>query len=165
MPDPINIQKIKAIILYFAQNTDSRYLGKVKLMKLFYFLDFVHVKRYGYPVTFDQYFHLEHGPVPTVIKNLVDEVDSAESVSENSILTDIISIQKNLGQNIHRIVAKKELDDEDLKILAPTEMEILKEVSVRFEHTKTEDIEKISHEEYPWKSTSIGDPIPYVFYC
>ena len=69
----IPLTKIKAILLYFSNNTNIRYLGKIKLMKLFYFLDFMHVKEYGIPVTFDTYYHLEKGPIPTFIMNLVDE--------------------------------------------------------------------------------------------
>ena len=51
----IPMPKLKAILLYFGTYTDNRFLGKVKLMKLFYFLDFMHVKKYGTPVTYDTY--------------------------------------------------------------------------------------------------------------
>ena len=57
----ITLDKIKSIKIYFAKNTNSQYLGKVKLMKLFYFLDFTHVKDYGIPVTYDTYYKLETG--------------------------------------------------------------------------------------------------------
>jgi hypothetical protein len=68
--DPI--PKLKAMIRYFATYTDPRSLGKKKLMKLFYFADFEHVKKYASPITFDNYVHLEHGPVPSTILNLVN---------------------------------------------------------------------------------------------
>jgi hypothetical protein len=63
----IPIQKLKAMILFFATFTDPRLLGKKKLMKLFYFADFGHVKRYASPITYDNYVHLEHGPIPSAI--------------------------------------------------------------------------------------------------
>ena len=68
MPMNVSMPKLKAVIIYFAENTNPQYLGKVKLMKLLYFLDFQHVKRHGAPVLGDQYYHLPMGPVPTVSK-------------------------------------------------------------------------------------------------
>ena len=85
----IPIKKLKAVILFFGTHTDTKFLGKVKLMKLFYFLDFMHVKNYGSPVTYDNYINLEHGPIPSAIKNLVD---TATDDVDNSLLADTISI-------------------------------------------------------------------------
>src|SRR3990167_8043480 len=97
----IPVPKLKAIILYFCTNTDGRFLGKTKLMKLFYFLDFMHVKKYGSPVTYDSYIHLEHGPIPSTIKNLVDT--AADDV-DNSILADTISVERPEGTDMCRII-------------------------------------------------------------
>ena len=35
----ISISKLKAIILFFGNHTNTKFLGKVKLMKLFYFIN------------------------------------------------------------------------------------------------------------------------------
>ncbi|NCN39598.1 MAG: SocA family protein, partial [Candidatus Aenigmarchaeota archaeon] len=64
--------KLKAILLYFCNYTDTTFLGKTKLMKLFYFADFTHLKQFGSPITYDTYVKLEHGPIPSTIKSLVD---------------------------------------------------------------------------------------------
>ena len=88
----IPVPKLKAILLYFANYTNSRFLGKVKLMKLFYFLDFLHVKKYGAPITYDTYVNLVHGPIPSAIKNLID---TADDDFDNSILADTIKFEKN----------------------------------------------------------------------
>ena len=50
--------------MYFAQNTN--FCGKTKLMKLLYFLDFMHFKQTGKAVTDLYYFAWEQGPVPKV---------------------------------------------------------------------------------------------------
>ena len=63
----ISETKVKRMILYFAQRTDATLLGKTKLMKLFYFSDFRHVKKYLTPITNDVYVNLEHGPVSSAI--------------------------------------------------------------------------------------------------
>jgi uncharacterized phage-associated protein len=154
----ISSRKLKAIILYFCENTNPIFLGKVKLMKLFYFLDFLHVKNYGTPVTYDCYVNLEHGPIPSSIKNLVDSVDGDV---DNSILADVITIKNSEDLNIHRIFALRKFAENDKKYLSENELEILKRVCLRFGNSNTKDIEDASHREAPWSSTKIFDTIPY----
>ncbi len=154
----ISLPKLKATLLYFCTNTDPTFLGKVKLMKLFYFLDFGHVKKYGTPVTFDTYVNLEHGPIPTTIKNLVDEVcDDINS----STLADTIYCEHPDGERINRILPKRMFTEEDKKYFSQTELELLKITCDRFGSKNTRYIEEISHQEAPWKNTTLLDTIPY----
>jgi uncharacterized phage-associated protein len=60
-------------IVFFAQNV--RHLGKIKLFKLLYFLDFAHFREVGRSVTGMEYHAWKMGPVPTV---LADEVEAPE---------------------------------------------------------------------------------------
>jgi len=94
----IPLSKLKAMVLYFCGNTDPRFLGKVKLMKLFYFADFIHVKNFGSPITYDNYVRMEHGPIPSVILNLIDAVDGDVDSAE---LADIIK-SANLIEETHK---------------------------------------------------------------
>jgi len=155
----IPVPKLKAIILYFCTNTDGRFLGKTKLMKLFYFLDFMHVKKYGSPVTYDSYIHLEHGPIPSTIKNLVDT--AADDV-DNSILADTISVVRQEGFDLQRIVSKRTFSERDAKYFTESEIEILNEVCNRFGDKNTKYIEDASHIEAPWQKTQLLEEIPYI---
>ncbi|MEK7073289.1 MAG: Panacea domain-containing protein [Patescibacteria group bacterium] len=152
------LPKLKAIILYFCENTDAKFLGKVKLMKLFYYLDFLHVKKYGSPVTFDRYVKLEHGPIPSTIKNMVD--DAGEDV-EHSVLADTIDIVRTEGVHMHRVAARRKMTEEERKLFTESEIRILKEVCSRFGQKNTQYIEDASHKEAPWKETSMLQEIPY----
>lgn len=152
------LAKIKALVLYFSSHTSTRNLGKVKLMKLFYFADFTHIRRYGLPITGDLYRNLEHGPIPSTIKLLVDSVEDEPS---SAILGDIIKVDVKEGQRIHRIVSKREYTAEDEKLFSASELEVLKEISTKFKDTSTSAIEEMSHEEAPWKLTSELQYIPY----
>jgi uncharacterized phage-associated protein len=158
MPMLITPPKLKAILLYFCENTDSKYLGKVKLMKLFYFLDFGYVKKYGMPITGDVYVNLEHGPIPSTIKNLVDNV--ADDI-DHSFLADTIEIERPENTFMQRVVAVRKFTPQDAKLFTESEMEMLKLVSQRFAHTNTDTIEKASHEEAPWLQTEELEVIPY----
>lgn len=127
-------------------------------MKLFYFLDFTHLKEYGTPVTFDTYVKLEHGPIPSTIKNLVDTASDDIDVSE---LSDTIHFEKPEGINMVRILPNRNFTNEDASLFSETELEILKKICLRFGDKNTQYIEKASHSEAPWKLTEIPDEIPY----
>lgn len=154
----IPIPKLKAILLYFGAYTDKRFLGKVKLMKLFYFLDFMHVKKYGAPVTYDTYVNLEHGPIPSAIKNLID---TADDDIDSSILADTITFEKSNNQNMHRVKPLRNFTEKDKKYFSPNELEILQMVCQRFGDKNTKQIEDASHKEAAWKETNLLETIPY----
>jgi len=151
------LQKLKALILYFCECTNPKYLGKTKLLKLFYFLDFGCVKKYGYPITYDQYYKLEHGPIPTVIKNMIDDLDSYEA-SSVTMLGDIISIKKD--DKIHRIKPKRKLAENEMEIFSKKELDLIKMVCSKFKNSSTKEIEDVSHQGI-WRYVEMGEKIPY----
>lgn len=153
------LPKLKAILLYFCENTDKKFLGKVKLMKLFYFLDFTHVKKYGSPITFDNYVHLEHGPIPSTIKNLID--DACDDI-DHSVLADTIQCESVEGIAMKRILPTRSFSENDRKYFSESELETLEAVCKRFGEQNTKYIEEASHKEAPWQTTSMLDAIPYI---
>lgn len=154
----ISLSKLKAILLYFAQNTSPQYLGKVKLMKLFYYLDFMHTKKYGIPITGDQYFHLEKGPIPSAIMNLMGELASDP---ESSKLADDLAINNPVGTKMLQVKALRDFTEQDMALLGKSEIDILQEVTKRFGNYSTDEIVEASHQEAPWKETKYGQLIPY----
>lgn len=154
----LSIPKIRAMILYFATFTDPRLLGKVKLMKLFYFADFSHVKSYASPITYDTYVHLEHGPIPSIILNLVDAV---ESDLDSAMLSDLISIETKENSLQKRITTLRKFTEKDEKYFSPSELKVMKNVCDRFNDKTAKFIENRSHEEAAWKMTQELERIPY----
>jgi len=154
----IPLAKLKAMVLFFASNTDNRLLGKVKLMKLFYFADFGHVKEYGSPITWDTYMNLEHGPIPSGIKNLVDSV--AEDI-DNSVLADTIEIKKTEDNHLQRVVPFREFSEQDKRYFSESELSVMKNICTRFADKNAKEIEEASHKEATWKETSLLEIIPY----
>lgn len=154
----IPLVKLKAILLYLANNTDPKFLGKVKLMKLFYFLDFMHVKKYGTPVTYDTYINLEHGPIPSAIKNLID---TADDDLDASALADTVRFERPKGTRMCRVLPNRKFTEKDRRLFSETELDILQKVCQLFGDKNTQYVEKISHKEAPWDRTSFLDKIPY----
>jgi uncharacterized phage-associated protein len=80
----MDITRAQQAALYFATNVSDLYL--VKLMKLFYYLDFISVRETGKAVTNDAYFHLPYGPIPSFIKDNIDSLDTKVKEEEVKIL-------------------------------------------------------------------------------
>ena len=154
----IPLSKLKAMILYFCENTEPRFLGKVKLMKLFYFADFIHVKNFGSPITYDNYVRMEHGPIPSVILNLIDAVDDDVDSAE---LADTIKIETSEHSEMHRVIATRKFTNYDKDYFSETELEILQKVCARFGDKTTRFVEDASHKEAPWLKTKFLEEIPY----
>ncbi|HLD27026.1 MAG TPA: Panacea domain-containing protein [Patescibacteria group bacterium] len=152
--------KLKAILLYFCNYTDTKFLGKTKLMKLFYFLDFMHLKQYGSPVTFDTYVKMEHGPIPAIIKLYVDT--ACENIDE-SFLFDTIYCEriKTIDIRMYKILPVRKFAEKDKKLFSVTELEILEKICARYGNKNTAYIEEASHKEAAYQKTCIGQTIPY----
>lgn len=153
----IPLVKLKAILLYFANNTE--YLGKIKLMKLFYFLDFMHIKHYGAPVTYDTYVHLEKGPIPSKIKNLID--DAIES-GEDSIIADVVHFETPADtKRMIKMIPNRKFSEQDRKYFSETEFEILQKVCAIYGKSTMATIKEASHKEAPYSKTKYLEEIPY----
>ena len=154
----ISLPKLKAIIKYLCQNTNPVFLGKTKLMKLFYFLDFIQIKRYGGSITGDTYYHLEFGPIPTTIKNLVDSVSDDP---ETALLSDVIQINCDDVHDIHKIISLQPFTEKDKEYFNQAELNTIEEVAKRFREYSTQQIVDASHKEAPWRLTNELEVIPY----
>lgn len=154
----ISILKLQAMIRFFATNTDHRLLGKKKLMKLFYFTDFAHVKKYASPITYDNYVNLEHGPIPSTILNLINAV---ENDTENALLADSLIVETRNGSLMKRIVPTRKFSEEDKKYFTLGELNVLNSVCERFKNKTGRFIEDMSHKETAWRETHELENIPY----
>lgn len=75
------LNKEKAInsLLYVVNKLEKA--DKHKTYKVLYFADKKHLVKYGRPIIGDTYFKLEYGPVPSFVKNIVDEqIDGLKEV-------------------------------------------------------------------------------------
>ncbi|MEQ1945161.1 Panacea domain-containing protein [Mesorhizobium sp. VNQ89] len=91
-------EKLIDVIVFFAHNT--RKLGKTKLYKLLYFLDFEHFKQTGRSVTGLRYHAWPMGPVPVTLH---DQIESPP---------------QDLAQAVH--IAEKETKSGKMLAIAPS---------------------------------------------
>ena len=69
----INEKKYRNIILFFSEKIQNGTLGKLKLMKLLYYLDFDFFEKYGRSITGDEYLRFDNGPVPRMAEKILKE--------------------------------------------------------------------------------------------
>src|SRR6266849_1320345 len=102
-------EKTKQLIVYLASKVD---IGKTKLIKLLYLIDFTAYEKTGKPITNDTYEHWALGPVP---KHTWKKF--------NSLLSGIIKQEReNRGTAYTRLIS---LASPDLSVFSKKEREII----------------------------------------
>ena len=123
-------EKLINAIIYFA--THTKLCGKIKLMKLLYYLDFFHFRETAKSVTGLEYFAWEMGPVPRTLfgelSRMKPDLRSAISISQVGPL--------------EKIVAKKKFNN---KYFTKRQMRLLKDVAFIFRDAKAGDMIDVTH--------------------
>lgn len=133
-------EKLINAIIYFANNT--RHLGKVKLYKLLYLLDFEHYRDVGRPVTGLEYFAWPKGPVPVALHN---EVEAPASDLSEKVAIEPFNWSGGVGLKITPLV------EFDPSHFTKRELKLLDRLSDEFEATLAKDmIERTHLENEPW---------------
>ncbi len=146
----INKELTKRInaILYFCRNVKSPY--KLKIFKLLYFLDFIHFKQVGRPVTDLEYLAFDKGPVPIKFHN---EIKENRLPSELKNCIEIFPEKDELTgrDKFIRFVPKVKYN---LKVFTKREQRILENLVLIFKEAKAEEMSEISHlKNQPWDKT------------
>lgn len=133
-------EKLINVIIFFANH--ARFLGKTKLCKLLYFLDFGHFKETGRSVTGLDYYAWKMGPVPVA---LYEEVDMPES---------------DLGQKVEFVekptkrgpmLEVRPLAGFDEALFSRRELRMMQTLADEFRDTQAEDMIEAAHlENQPW---------------
>ena len=146
----ITENKILNAIKFFVKNTNN--VGRTKLFKLLYFLDFMFFKEYGLSVTLYDYYTFPFGPVP---KQLFDQIanDNLPDFLKNEIF--FMEEQNEENEDEYKqFKAVLKNPKIDLSCFAPYEKEMLEKVTEIFKYASAKDITEASHlKNHPWDKT------------
>lgn len=92
-------------------------LNKMKALKLIYFADRYHLRKYGRPITNDTYFAMKFGPVASACKNLLNEAEEFTAPEENEYRSLFLS-----RDGEHDFSSKREVDT---NVFSKTDLEAL----------------------------------------
>ncbi|ADA67221.1 transcriptional regulator, XRE family [Thermotoga petrophila RKU-10] len=146
----INFQKLYGIVAYILQKLREqgyKYITKVKLMKLLWFVDKGYSKQYGRSISGLTYAHLPLGPAPHYHDTLLELLETAG----------VITVEREINENDSETI-KIELKDETFeRYINEREKKILDEILQKYGLMNTSDLIKKSHEDEIWKSTKDGE--------
>lgn len=134
-----NYQKAVEVINFFATKENGS-IDKLKCIKLVWLADRLHFIRYGRTITFDSYYAMEKGPVPSGIKDLIDGSsflsDKEKSYRNNKI--------KKTG---NKILSISPINDE---YFSETDINTLNEIYDSFKDKNGLELSKFSHKFPEW---------------
>jgi len=135
-------EKLIQAIIYFAQHTNK--LGKTKLLKLLYHLDFQHFQKYGVSVTGLKYHAWPMGPVQVDLFEQLDNLKSAPDLKEAIIL-------KPVTDQFTQIIAKKPFNEKRFSI---NQFKLMQEIAFVFKDATADQMVKSTHmPNDPWDVT------------
>lgn len=147
-------EKYKNAILYFAKHLNPYQLGKTKLAKLLYYLDFISYRDREKNVTGTLYYKQEFGPLA---KDLTEMISSL--VAENKLELKRVAINSEEKQRDEFHVLK----DPDLNVFDNYEQSLLRKLSNKYANVGTNTIVSKSHLEAPWVKAKNGTRLDYKF--
>ena len=147
----INKKKYKNAILFFANRIRNGTLGKVKLMKLLYFLDFDFFEKYRRSITGDEYLRFEMGPVPRMGEKILKEMDGKQI----KITAQKVKDGYNDKQHIEPLL------DFDVSVFEKEELLMLEEIADKWEKFTGTEMKNASHGEAPWIATKPNEVVDY----
>jgi uncharacterized phage-associated protein len=135
-----NREKLLNAIIYFIENSGS--MGKTKLFKLLYFLDFEHFKETGRSVTGLEYHAWKMGPVPVALQ---EEIENPEA---DFIETLDVEFGESNGYKFTNFKSKSKFDS---KYFTKRELRLLKDIADRYFMDIAKEMVFRTHlEKEPW---------------
>jgi len=147
----INQKKYKNAIIFFAQKIKNGTLGKLKMMKLLYYLDFDFFEKYGRSVTGDEYLRFDNGPVPRMGEKMLKEMSGKE----------IKILRKKIGNGYNDQMLIEAMVYFDVNFFDKEELLMLGEIAAKWEKFTGTEIKKASHGEAPWIAAKPNEAIDY----
>lgn len=129
-------RKVAQMCVYFALK-EGEGIEKLKLIKLIYLSDREFIRKYGDPITWDEYYSLPHGPVCSAALNCINKVIYKE-VTDGYFL-----------MNGNFLVPVSRLEERDLDELSRAEIEVMASVWMVHGHLSASQLRNYSHEHCP----------------
>lgn len=144
-------EKLQQVILYFLEHINNVHLGRTKLMKLLYFVDFDHYETHGQSVTGAVYRKLPHGPYPKNAEKVIKKMEKIGSLREIKV--------DHKGFTQHRLITLNAKFDPAK--FSGAELQTLERVAADWANATAAEIEAATHREAPWAATQDGKTIDY----
>ena len=142
-----DLAKLRSLIAHVARSRPA--LGKVRLFKLLYLIDFSAHAELGHSVTGEMYESFEMGPVPRTLWKRFDEITRECVIVE--------SVQTALGIPEQQILSR----DDFAVTLTTKETAIADHILAQYGGYSGNSLRDLTHKQLPYLATPRGEIIPY----
>jgi uncharacterized phage-associated protein len=132
-------KKATQAINYFARKKDGK-INKMKAIKLVYFADRYHLRKYGRPIVGDTYLAMKYGPVGSNILDIANLQDDLES-GVLQYAREYLAHPKG-GAKLQEIFSKKEVE---LDVFSQSDMEALENSYKEFGDQDQFELAQLTH--------------------
>jgi uncharacterized phage-associated protein len=142
------LNKVVEILLYLAHKCPG--IDKYQASKFFYLADREHLSRYGRPISFEPYFALWYGPVPTHALDLLEHdprVMQQAGIKELPFETEVGNAN---GSKTVFIRKPKRAPDYDL--FSKTDLKVLDEIIETYGKSSFKELMDLTHEHTAYKA-------------
>ncbi len=132
-------------INYFARKKDGK-INKMKAVKLIYFADRYHLRKYGRPIVGDSYWAMKFGPVGSSVLDAAD-------LNENKLEEDCLKYARNFLSHpkgdvkLQNVISKKEVD---LDVFSQSDIEAFEVAFKEFGDKDQFELAELSHRYPEW---------------
>ena len=142
MPFSFSHRKATQALNFFAHRAGGS-INKMKALKLVYFADRYHLRKYGRPVVGDEYLAMNYGPVASGTKDLVEMSDFLGEEEKTYAKRFIRPTETSLGYS--------SVADVDAKVLSESDREALQFAWSHFGRVEKYALAKLTHRYPDWK--------------
>lgn len=135
-----NLKKATQAINFLARKSHGE-IDKIKVVKLIYFADRFHLRKYGRPITNDEYWAMSYGPVNSGVKDISDMSEFLGDTERDYASQYIESPNKNVIKSIREV---------NNKVFSQTDIEALNWAWETFGHINGFDLANLSHQYPEW---------------
>lgn len=139
---PFDYKKATQSLNYFARQNGGS-IDKLKVIKLVYFADRYHLRKFGRPIVSGEYFAMEHGPVNSGTKDIAD-------------MTDFLGDrEKEYASKFLKVLSDKHVIESsanvDMKVFSESDLEALAFTWKKFGKEDSFGLRDITHHYPEWK--------------
>ena len=136
-----DFKKAAQSLNYLAKKFGGK-INKMKAIKLIYFADRYHLRKYGRPVTNDEYVAMGYGPVGSKTKDIAEQTSFLDSIESE------YNKQYIEKQGIYDI---RSVHDVDMNVFSDSDIEALEFAIKYFGHLGQFQLAEVSHAYPEWK--------------
>ena len=128
-------QKATQALVYFVGKEGGR-INKMKSLKLIYFADRYHLRKYGRLITNDNYLAMQHGPVPSTTKDIAEANDYLDEL--------VYEYSREYIEPVNNLVLEA-INEIDETVLSESDLEALEFAWNTFGHLNQYELRDQTH--------------------